>query len=176
MSLIIKGIIVGIGKIIPGVSGSMLAISLGIYEPLINSINNFFCEPEKNAKFILKICLGIIISIILFSKIILKCLDNYYIITMFFFLGLIIGSINDIKTNIDNKNILWVIIPFIIVLVLGFTNIDNDIEITNKYLSIIYYIVIGFVDAVTMVIPGISGTATLMMLGAYNNLIETSFS
>ena len=58
MVLIIKGLIVGIGKIIPGVSGSMLAISLGIYEPLINSINNFFKNPEKHAKFLLKICMN----------------------------------------------------------------------------------------------------------------------
>ena len=50
--LIIKGIIIGIGKIIPGVSGSMLAISLGIYEKLIDSINSIFKSPKKNLLFL----------------------------------------------------------------------------------------------------------------------------
>ena len=78
--LFIKGIIIGIGKIIPGVSGSMLAISMGIYEQLVNSVNNLFKDFKKNIKFLAKIGFGIAISIILFSNIILKCLDSYYII------------------------------------------------------------------------------------------------
>ena len=53
--LILKGILIGIGKIIPGVSGSMIAISLGIYEKLINSINDFFKSPNKNFNFLFKV-------------------------------------------------------------------------------------------------------------------------
>ena len=99
--LILKGIIIGIGKIIPGVSGSMLAISMGIYQKLIDSINNFFKYPKENLKFLIKIGIGIIISIIFFSNIILNCLNNYYLVTIFFFIGLIIGSLGDIKENIS---------------------------------------------------------------------------
>ena len=98
--LILKGIIIGIGKIIPGVSGSMLAISMGIYQRLIDSINNFFKDTKNNFKFLLKIGIGIIIAIVFFSKLITSCLNKYYLITMFFFIGLIIGSLNDIKINI----------------------------------------------------------------------------
>ena len=97
--LFLKGIIIGIGKIIPGVSGSMLAISMGIYQRMIDSINNFFKDIKKNSMFLLKIGIGVLISIVFFSNIILKCLNNYYIITIFFFIGLIIGSFEDINNE-----------------------------------------------------------------------------
>ena len=170
--LIFKGIIIGIGKIIPGVSGSMLAISMGVYQKLIYSISNFFESPRSNFKFLFKISIGVIISIIFLSNIILSCLTNYYIVTMFFFIGLIIGGFNDIKKNIIVKNNYIVFISFIIIFLLGILNMDNQFYIESDFLKFIYFIFIGFVDALTMVIPGISGTATLMMLGAYTKVME----
>ena len=98
--LFIKGLIIGIGKIIPGVSGSMLAISMGIYQKLINSINNFFKNVKYNFKFLSQIGIGVLVSIILFSNLILSCLEKNYLITMFLFLGLIIGGLDDIRDNI----------------------------------------------------------------------------
>ena len=70
MKEILKGIIIGIGKIIPGVSGSVLAISLGIYEKAIYSFNNIF-KDYRNIYFLLKIFIGVLIAIIFGSKIIL---------------------------------------------------------------------------------------------------------
>lgn len=172
MLLVIKGIIIGIGKIIPGVSGSMLAISMGIYQRIIDSINNFFKQPKKNLKFLFNIGIGVIISMVFFSKLILNCLDKYYLITIFFFIGLIIGGIEDIKKNTNKKYSYISIISFFIITLIGFININNKVYISNYLLNFIYFILIGFVDALTMVVPGISGTATLMMMGAYEKVIE----
>lgn len=169
--LIIKGIIIGIGKIIPGVSGSMLAISMGIYKKLIDSINNFFKNIKDNSIFLSKVIIGILISIICFSNVIVYLLNNHYLITMFFFIGLIIGSLNDIKK--PKNNYLITILTFIITTILGFISIDNNIVIKDNILNFIYYLFVGFIDAITMVVPGISGTATLMMIGAYDTLITT---
>lgn len=171
--LILKGIIIGIGKIIPGVSGSMLAITLGIYQKLIDSINNIFKYPKENFKFLFKIAIGVIISIVFFSKIIITSLNKYYLITMFFFIGLIIGGFDDINKNIDKNSKYIAIISFILVMIFGLINIDNEVSIQNNFINSIYFIFIGFVDAITTVIPGISGTATLMMLGGYSTLIKT---
>lgn len=171
--LIVKGLIIGLGKIIPGVSGSMLAISLGIYEKLINSINNFFKDIKNNFIFLFKVGIGALISVVFFSKIITKALNISYISTIFLFIGLIIGSIDDIKENLDKKNRYITIIVFLVILLLGLLNINNKVVITNSTLYFIYYTFIGFVDAITMIIPGISGTATLMMLGAYDSVINT---
>ena len=91
---------------------------------------------------------------------------------MFFFIGLIIGSLNDIKINTKN-NYLITILTFTITTTLGFVSIDNNIVIEDSMLNFIYYLFVGFIDAITMVVPGISGTATLMMIGAYDTLIKT---
>lgn len=170
--LIIKGLVIGIGKIIPGVSGSMLAISMGIYQKLIDCINNFFKFPKKNFSFLFKISIGVVISVVFLSNLILDCLNKYFLITMFFFIGLIIGGVSDIKKNTNKKYNYISIISFIIITILGFINIDNKVNINNDFLNIIYFIFIGVVDAFTMVVPGISGTATLMMLGAYEKVIQ----
>ena len=170
--LIFKGVIIGIGKIIPGVSGSMLAISMGVYQKLIDSINNFFKYPKENFKFLFKITIGVIISMVFFSNVILECINKYYLITIFFFIGLIIGGFKDLKKKTNKKYNYIAFISFIIIMILGVINIDNEVNITNNFLNSIYFVFIGFVDALTMVVPGISGTATLMMLGAYEKVIE----
>lgn len=171
MLLILKGIIIGIGKVIPGVSGSMLAISMGIYQKLIDSVNNFFKYPKENLKFLLKISVGVVISIVFLSNLILNCLNKYYLVTVFFFIGLIIGGFEDIKQNTKKRYNYVAIISFITIIILGFININNKVNITNTFLNILYFIFIGFIDALTAVVPGISGTATLMMLGAYEKVM-----
>lgn len=172
MILILKGIIIGIGKIIPGVSGSMLAISMGIYQKMIDSVNNFFKSPKESLKFLIKIGIGVVISIVFFSNIILKCLDKFYLTTIFFFIGLIIGGFEDIKKNTNKKYNSIAIVSFVIVTLLGLININNEVNITNYFFYSLYFLFIGFIDALTMVIPGISGTATLMMLGAYEKVMN----
>ena len=171
--LFFKGIIIGIGKIIPGVSGSMLAISMGIYQKMIDSINNFFKDIKNNVIFLSKIAIGVLISIVFFSNIILKCLNNYYIITVFFFIGLIVGSFKDINKEITHRNKKAIIITLLATLLLGLINVNSEFNIENNIIKFFYFIFVGFIDALTMVIPGISGTATLMMIGAYNKIMET---
>jgi len=67
--LFIKGLLIGIGKIIPGVSGAVLAIILKVYDQGLESIINFFSNPKKNILFLLKIGIGIFLGIIIFSKV-----------------------------------------------------------------------------------------------------------
>lgn len=172
MTLVLKGIIIGLGKIIPGVSGSMLAISMGVYQKLIDSVNNFFHHPKEYFLFLIKISIGILISIVFFSNVILNSLNKYYLITLFFFIGLIIGGFDDIKKNTNRKYICITILSFVLITILGFININNQINIKNSLFNFLYFIFIGFIDALTMVVPGISGTATLMMLGAYEKVME----
>lgn len=170
MNRFIKGIIVGIGKIIPGVSGSILAISLGIYEESIKAINNLLKYPRDSIKYLFPIGVGIVVSIIFFSKIIICLLNIFYVPTILFFLGLILGSVKDILKEIKVKYIPFTFICFVLIVLLCKSS-DNQLFISNNYLYI-YMIFIGLIDAATMVIPGVSGTAVLMMLGCYNMLIE----
>lgn len=93
-NLYIKGVIIGIGKIIPGVSGSVLAMSLGIYEEAIKAINHFFKDISRHFKFLFVVGLGIITSVVLTSNIIKYFLNHFYLPTMLLFIGLIIGGIS----------------------------------------------------------------------------------
>ena len=137
MKEILKGIIIGIGKIIPGVSGSVLAISLGIYEKAIYSFNNIF-KDYRNIYFLLKIFIGVLIAIIFGSKIILYFLNNYYTLTIFAFVGLILGSMNEINKNIKVKYWYMTILSFLVISILGFLNISNQFTINNNVVISIY--------------------------------------
>lgn len=171
--LFLKGIIIGVGKIIPGVSGAMLSISLGVYEQLISSMANIFSETKKNLKFLLIIGSGIVISIMLSSNMIMYCLDNYYLPTMLLFIGMIIGCIPNVveiaKKSVTKKNVILMLIPFIILLFLNIFS-NNAFDVSINFFNLI---LIGIIEALTMIIPGVSGSAILMMLGVYETIIDS---
>lgn len=178
MKLILKGFIIGIGKIIPGVSGALLAISLGVYEPAIKAIGNFFKDPIKNFKFLFPLGVGAVLAIILTSKFLLFLLNNYYVLVMLFFLGLIGGGILPVlkKVNIKNlkiSNYVVIFLTFMFVISLTFFKNNFSInDISNSFLEMLIYFLIGSIDAATMIIPGISGTAVMMLLGVYDLLLN----
>ena len=92
MMLIIKGFIIGLGKIMPGVSGAMLAINFSIYEKLLDALTNFFNDWKNNLKFLILLGIGGILAIVFGSKFLLYLFDNYKFMTMMFFIGLIMGG------------------------------------------------------------------------------------
>ena len=164
MSLFLKGIIIGLGKIIPGVSGSVLAITFGVYEKAIKIISNLKKELIKNIPFLFKLSSGIIVGIILGSRVIYFFLNNYYYFTLTFIIGLISSSIFSIAkkiTNIKKTDYIYIMMTILFVLLI---NSGGKIEIP---LNITTPFIVGFIDAFTMIIPGISGTAVLMVLGLY---------
>lgn len=177
MNLIIKGLIIGIGKIIPGVSGAMLAITFGLYERMLSSLANLKREFITNAKFLTKIGTGIVLSIILTSKIVVKCLNNYYLPTMLLFAGMIIGGTPSIlkKIKFKKKDIIISLISLIILSFIFFNNnaITNSYKIEYTIIDFIKLTGVGFIDAFSSIVPGISGTALLMMIGYYNTILQT---
>ena len=169
--LIIKGLIIGFAKVMPGVSGAILAISMGVYDKGINAITCFFDNVKENIKFLFFVGIGIIIAIILGSNIVYFLLNNYYVITMLFFMGLIFGSTPKIINKVDKtiKGYIISLVTFIIITLLTTMNINNN-NINN---SIFIYLISGLIDAFGMVVPGISSTALLMVIGTYNNIIHS---
>ncbi len=174
VKLILKGFIVGIGKIIPGISGAMLAITLGIYERLINSVTNFFSDIKENSYLLFNFGLGVILAIILFSKLILFLLHNYYDEVMYLFLGLVIGTlipfIKTLKFNI--KNTLITIISFFFTIYLITFKGGNTFIFNGRILDYIYTAFLGLIDAFTSIIPGISGTVIYMIMGSYEYVLS----
>ena len=169
---LLKGIVIGIGKIIPGVSGAVIAISLGVYEKGLEAITKI---NKENIKFLINIGSGIVISIILFSKLILYFMNNYYLPTMLLFIGLIIGGTFELEKNIkfDRKiDIVILLISIILMYLISILkNPQNNVMLQMNVHTYIKLIFAGILDAFATVFPGISGTALLMLYGCYNTIM-----
>lgn len=161
MLVFFKGFIIGLGKIIPGVSGSLLAIRLNVYEKMINSINCFFKDFKYNFFFLSTLGFGMLLAIIFGSNIISYFLDNYYIPTLIIFIILILSGIPSIIKEV--KNYLFAVISFLIYLAIVFI---PELNIGQNYFFM------GFLEAFTTIIPGISGTALFMSFGIYDELLS----
>lgn len=172
---LIKGIIIGIAKIIPGLSGAVLMISFNLYDRAIDAITNFFKNPRRNSFFLLNLGLGIIIGIVIFSKIISFFLTKYYLYTTMLFLGLIIGGIPIIKNKITSKksNYFLILLSFCLILTITLISPTNHYTLKHNVLDIVIFFISGILEAIGTVLPGISSTALLMLIGIYDNYIIT---
>lgn len=173
--LIIKGMIIGLGKIIPGVSGSLLAMSLGVYEKTIYKIRYFFKDIQENILYFFFLGLGILLSIIFGSKIILYFLNYHYVLTIFLFIGLILGIVPSVHKKIKHRDFKYYIVMILTLifslLLLNVKSVENFIYQDN-FISNIQILLMGFLEAFTMIVPGISGTAIFLILGYYEFLME----
>ena len=175
--LIFKGFIIGVGKIVPGVSGSVLAILLNVYEQGVDAISNIFKNLKKNITFLGLLGVGILISIILGSKVLLYFLSNYYFSTFSLIIGLILGTmpsiLKDIKIS-SKVDLFYLVIPFLILYLLS--NLKFDYYLGG---NVFVYFLIGLMEAFTTIIPGVSSTALYMSFGIYNlflNIFSNIFS
>ena len=183
--LVIKGFIMGIANIIPGVSGGTLALTMGIYENFIGAISHFFSNLKENIKFLLPIFIGIGLSLLTMSNVITASFNKYPIPTTLFFMGLVIGGIPMLFSKIKGtkevkKPISYVILflTFLLVMVLAFSKeifggtLGNADFSNLNILSYLNLTFIGTIAAATMVIPGVSGSLVLMLLGYYFPIVN----
>ena len=180
--LFIKGVVLGVAFVIPGVSGGTLAVLMGIYEELIEAASNFYksiADFKKYIMYLLPIGLGVVFSVAVFAKLIKFGLDKAPIITILIFLGMIIGGIPALVRNVKGtktnlKDMTLMLVGLIIVIsMLIFHKSNSNVVLTN--MSITGYItlfLVGAIAAVTMVVPGISGSFTLMLIGYYEPILN----
>lgn len=180
LSIFIKSIFIGIGAILPGISGGALAIIFGLYEKIISSISNFFKNPKQNFIFLSFAGSGICIGVILFSNIQKILLSRYETATLFTLLGLLIGTLPSLfKTANNNGFSKKYLFPFFITLFTAFCFSfigNNDTILSEKsinlnFINFIYLFIIGIVMSASLIIPGISGTILLMLIGAYGFIL-----
>lgn len=176
---IYRGFFIGASDLIPGVSGGTIAFILGIYEDLLNAISGFFSrEWRKHIGFLLPLALGMGGTFLIFSKVIKYLLDNYNVQTQFFFLGLIIGIIPyiskevNVKANFKIRHYLLVIIVGAALASLAFVNTADHGVITKLTLSnTVGLFFAGWAGSMAMLLPGISGSFILLLLGVYHTAI-----
>lgn len=178
--LMIKGFFFGLANIIPGVSGGTIALTMGIYEDLIAAISHFFKNFKKNVLFLLPLVIGAGLAILLMSKVISYSLDYYPFPTTLFFIGLIFGGIPLLTRKVKGQKFkkiypLCFLIPFGIIIGMAFMKEGSAVasltNITPSLVGILF--LVGMVAAATMVIPGVSGSFVLMLLGYYKPIVKT---
>lgn len=180
LELIIKGFIVGIAFIIPGVSGGTLAVYLGIYKKLLDSIGNIFTDFKNSMKFLIPFAIGGVISVLGLAKLFGILIEwNSYIVLMFF-IGLLAGGLKHIylKSQVKSLHLPSLIsgglafMLLLLVIIIDKTKSTEGVEYFNLvFTDYLIIIGLGIVGATTMIIPGISGSAMLMVLGFYTAIV-----
>lgn len=183
---IIKGIFVGIANVIPGVSGGTMAVSFGIYDKILSSISNIFKDFKKSIKTLLPIGIGMVLGIVGFSFIITILLKNQPFVTASSFTGLILGGLPMIIASLKNgwKNDTKKSVPINVIVFIIFTTIavilpfinggeDTGVLLTADIKTMVTVFFMGLIAAASMVIPGVSGSLVLMILGYYFGVLAS---
>ncbi len=175
---IIGGIAVGIANVIPGVSGGTMMVILGIFNRMMDAISGIFKRENSNRKddiiFIFQVLIGAAVGIVGFAKI-LEVLFNYYPTqTIYWFIGLIAFSI-PLFLKGEMKGQRLAVIPFVcglaIIFALEYFNPGEGKEVVNPEFPVlsvglfIKMVIIGAVSGATMIMPGVSGSMVLLILG-----------
>lgn len=177
---ILKGLVIGLANVIPGVSGGTMMVSMGIYDKLIHSITHLFSEFKKSFKFLLPIFLGIGAAIVIVPFGIEYLFGKFPLQTNFAFIGLILGGLPSVWGKVKGKSVkAGHIIAGVLffALVVGLAAMGDTegkaADLTLNPISIFKLFGVGVVASATMVIPGVSGSMMLLLMGYYHPILET---
>lgn len=177
---ILRGCAIGIANIIPGVSGGTLAVSMGIYDKIINSVTGLFRHFKKSVTTLLPYGIGMVVGLLGLSFIIEFLFARYPLPTILLFIGLILGGVPAIwkkirGQKIDAIGIVLFCIFFALLVLLPFIAGEErtDLVLTADAVTIIKLFFIGVIASATMVIPGVSGSMILMSLGYYAPILTS---
>lgn len=171
--MFLKGAIIGLANVVPGVSGGTLAIIFNIYKRLIEAFDLLFKHPIKAILSIWEILVGILIGIFAGFLLLSYGYEAFPLATTLAFIGLLIGGIKPmfemVKPHINLKNIFIFLVGFLLVVLLPLIN-----SFTGIHEGWVYYLILGLLGiliAFSVVAPGISGSVLLMILGYYSHLL-----
>lgn len=181
--LFFKGIIVGVANVIPGVSGGTIAVVLRIFDQMIEAINHFTKNIKKHTMFLLPLLAGAAVGVLAFSVLIDYTLTNYSLPTCGFFAGLVAGSIPLIWGMANSKMpkgkskggyFIYTVLAFALVIFLATLKTPESSAAVAGDVSLGLMAKAFFGGAVAcaaMIVPGISGSFMLVLMGLYNTVI-----
>ncbi len=176
MKIFFKGIIVGLGAIAPGLSGSILLVIFGLYQKIVSTVSNIFKNFKKNVLFLLPLVLGIGLGIIIFSKLIVIPLNAFKMQTYYAFLGLILGTIPMLfkevrKEGFAPKYYIFMAGAFVFGVAFFILNMGAFPEVVEPKLWQSF--VLGLAVAGAYLIPGVDSFAILSSFGLYDLWINS---
>lgn len=178
LNQILRGAVIGVANIIPGVSGGTMMVSMGIYDTLIHCITHLFSEFKKSIKTLLPYAIGMLVGIVALASLLTFLFDNYPLPTYTAFIGLILGGLKPLLNKVDKKKLnavaigLFVIFFALIVLMATTGEVVNPDSLTISLGQMLILLVMGCIASATMIIPGVSGSMVLMLLGYYTPILN----
>lgn len=175
---ICRGSLLGVANIMPGVSGGTLAISMGIYDKIIYAVTHLRKDPKNSIRILAPIGVGVLLGFIGLSYIIRWLFMFYPLQTNLLFIGLVLGGLPEIvkpirREKITGARILVCLLFFSLVSVLPLLNISGKEAVMDfSFLTGAKMFGIGIISAATMVVPGVSGSMILLILGYYQPLLD----
>lgn len=174
-----KGVLVGVANILPGVSGSALAVSMGIYGQIIHAMTDFPKHPKKSLQTLLPYIIGALCGVIGLSFTIEYLFSHYPLHTSLLFMGLILGGVPSIFSRAVKKGHTGSCIgvcatAFLLVTILSRADPSGSqpVSLAPSLSCGLKLFPLGILGAATMIIPGISGSMILMMMGYYQPLLS----
>ena len=175
---VLKGVVIGVANIIPGVSGGTMMVSMGIYDLLIHSITHLFKQFGKSIRTLLPYFIGMIVGIVALASLLKQLFAVYPLPTYTCFIGLILGGLGPLFAKVDKKKIglaaiLAFVLFFALVVWMGLMNdVSNPERLELNVGVVLILVVVGAIAAATMIIPGVSGSMMLMLLGYYTPVLN----
>lgn len=172
----LKGIIVGIGGVAPGLSGSVLLIIFGLYQKTLDALGSILTNFKKNIRFLFPIILGMFCGVLLFSKVVDFFLNYYEMPTRFCFLGLILGTIplffKELKKE-GYKNSYYLIVIGAMILGTTIFTLNTDLFTQIAHPNFYQSIILGIAVVATAIIPGLDPAVVLSTLGYYEAYVAS---
>ncbi len=178
LNQILRGVVIGVANIIPGVSGGTMMVSMGVYDTLIHCITHLFSEFKKSIKTLLPYIIGMVVGIVALASLLKFLFANYALPTSTAFIGLILGGLSPLLQKVNKKklgvvSILVFLFFFAGIIALALTgDVSNPDSLTLDVGQVVILVVMGCVAAATMIIPGVSGSMVLMLLGYYTPILN----
>lgn len=173
---VLRGVVIGLANVIPGVSGGTMMVSMGIYDTIIWSINHLFKQFKKCVITLLPYLLGMVIAILAGAFGLKAAFAEFPLPTNALFIGLILGSLpfilHEMKgTKIGWQGILLFIVFFALVVMQKVLEGDGNAEIVLSFGEVLKLFLLGVIASATMVVPGVSGSMMLKTFGYYEPIV-----
>lgn len=178
---VLKGAIIGIANAIPGVSGGTMMVIMKVFDRLLGAISLNLKKLKENFVFLVTIIIGMGIGVLLAAKVLDFCFTNYYVQTQFFFMGVVLGSLPMVykeatsEKKLQPVHIAPSLIGFAVIIavtLISQSTSDNSVITELTASNFFYLMIISVIAAAAMIMPGLSGSLVLLILGGYQTVIQ----
>jgi len=172
---LIAGFLIGIGCILPGVSGGVMAVSFGLYRPMLDSLLHFWVHPKEKIRFLMPLAVGGGAGMLLGATVLSAVMSRHGSLMMFFFIGLILGGVPELWQEVQkglpllSRRIGWLIMGICIALPMIWLG-AGDHPITR--FTPIQAVLTGLLEGIGTVVPGISTSFVLIRQGWYQAYLD----